>query len=37
MGAEVFDNWKAELRWQRLEPYRKFAEMIERHCGLLQT
>ena len=26
-----FDNWKASLKWQRLEPYEKFAEMIERH------
>lgn len=26
-----FDNWKAQLRWQRLKPYEKFAEMIERH------
>jgi transposase len=24
-------DWKAQLRWQRLEPYEKFAEMIERH------
>ncbi len=26
-----FDNWKAALRWQRLQPYVKFAAMIERH------
>jgi transposase len=26
-----FDNWRASLKWQRLEPYEKFAEMIERH------
>jgi len=30
-ARKFFDNWKAQLRWQRLEPYRKFAEMIERH------
>lgn len=26
-----FENWKAQLRWQKLEPYEKFAAMIERH------
>ena len=26
-----FENWKASLTWQRLKPYEKFAEMIERH------
>ena len=26
-----FDNWKSSLKWQRLKPYEKFAEMIERH------
>lgn len=26
-----FDHWKDSLKWQRLEPYEKFAEMIERH------
>ena len=30
-ARRFFDNWKAQLRWQRLEPYEKFAEMIERH------
>jgi len=25
------DNWKQSLKWLRLEPYEKFAEMIERH------
>ena len=31
-GARAFfERWKQSLRWQRLEPYRKFAEMIERH------
>ena len=29
-GARAFfERWKQSLRWQRLEPYRKFAEMIE--------
>lgn len=30
-ARRFFENWKAQLRWQRLEPYEKFAEMIERH------
>jgi transposase len=30
-ARRFFDNWKAQLRWQRLTPYEKFAEMIERH------
>ena len=31
-GARAFfERWRQSLRWQRLEPYRKFAEMIERH------
>jgi len=30
-ARKFFDNWKAQLRWSRLEPYQKFADMIERH------
>ena len=30
-ARKFFDNWKAQLRWQRLVPYQKFAAMIERH------
>jgi transposase len=30
-ARRFFDNWKAALKWQRLRPYEKFAEMIERH------
>lgn len=26
-----FEEWKSSLRWQRLEPYEKFARMIEAH------
>jgi transposase len=26
-----FDHWKAQLKWQRLEPFEKFAAMVERH------
>jgi transposase len=30
-ARRFFDNWRASLKWQRLEPYEKFAEMIDRH------
>ena len=30
-SRRFFDNWKESLKWQRLKPYEKFAEMIERH------
>jgi transposase len=30
-ARRFFENWKAALQWQRLTPYEKFAEMIERH------
>jgi len=30
-ARRFFDNWRNSLRWQRLEPYVKFADMIERH------
>ena len=30
-ARRFFDNWRAGLKWQRLKPYEKFAEMIERH------
>jgi transposase len=27
-----FERWKDSLKWQRLEPYRKFAKLVEKHC-----
>jgi transposase len=30
-ARRFFENWKAALRGQRLEPYQKFAAMIDRH------
>ena len=30
-ARRLFDNWKESLKWQRLKPYREFAEMVERH------
>jgi transposase len=30
-ARRFFENWKQALKWQRLQPYEKFAAMIERH------
>ena len=30
-ARRFFEHWKVALRWQRLEPFEKFAKMIERH------
>ena len=30
-ARRFFDNWRSALKWQRLKPYEKFAEMIDRH------
>jgi transposase len=30
-ARRFFENWRASLKWQRLEPYEKFATMIDRH------
>ena len=30
-ARRFFENWKASLKWQRLQPYEKFAKMIEKH------
>lgn len=30
-ARRFLDNWKESLKWQRLKPYEKFAEMIEKH------
>jgi len=31
LARDFFEQWQDSLRWQRLEPYRKFARMIETH------
>ena len=31
LARAFFERWKERLKWQRLEPYQKFAAMIERH------
>lgn len=30
-ARRFFDNWRDSLKWQRLRPYEKFAELVERH------
>jgi transposase len=30
-ARRFFENWKDALKWQRLEPLRKFARMVEAH------
>jgi transposase len=30
-ARDFFERWKESLKWQRLEPYQKFAAMIEKH------
>jgi len=30
-ARRFFENWKQSLKWKRLKPYEKFAQMIDRH------
>ena len=30
-ARRFFDNWRASLKWQRLAPYERFADLIDRH------
>jgi transposase len=30
-ARRFFENWKDALKWQSLEPFRKFAAMVEAH------
>ena len=30
-ARKFFENWKAQLKWQRLKPFAQFAAMIDRH------
>ena len=36
LARRFFENWRASLKWQRLKPYEKFAEMIDRHCDSMR-
>jgi len=30
-ARRFFDNWRDSLKWQRLRPFEKFADLVERH------
>jgi transposase len=30
-ARKFFENWKAQLKWQRLTPFERFAGMVDRH------
>lgn len=30
-ASKFFDNWKAQLRWQKLKPFEEFAALVEKH------
>jgi transposase len=30
-ARKFFESWRAQLKWQRLKPYEKFAKMIDKH------
>jgi len=30
-ARKFFENWKSQLKWSRLQPFEKFAAMVERH------
>src|SRR5208282_3848088 len=30
-ARRFFENWRDQLKWQRLKPYEKFARMIDKH------
>ena len=35
-ALRFWEDWKAQLKWSRLKPYRKFVKMVERHLdGIL--
>jgi transposase len=36
-ARRFFENWRAALKWQRLQPYEKFAAMIDRHWDGIAT
>jgi hypothetical protein len=36
-ARRFFENWRASLKWQRIKPYEKFAEMIDRHWDGIAT
>jgi transposase len=37
LGAALLQQWRASLKWQRLKPYEKFADMIDSHWAGIAT
>jgi transposase len=36
-ARRFFDNWRSSLRWQRLKPFQKFADMVEAHWDGIES
>jgi transposase len=36
-ARKFFENWKDQLRWSRLEPFHKFAALVERHWNGIES
>jgi transposase len=36
-ARRFFDNWRNSLRWQRLKPFQKFADMVEAHWDGIES
>jgi transposase len=36
-ARRFFNNWRSSLRWQRLGPFQKFADMIEKHWDGIES
>jgi transposase len=36
-SRKFFESWKSQLKWGRLGPYEKFAEMVERHWDGIES
>ncbi|MFH1618330.1 MAG: ISL3 family transposase, partial [bacterium] len=36
-SRRFFEHWQDQLKWSRLEPYRKFARMIEQHWDGIES
>lgn len=36
LGPQILPGWVAQLKWSRLTPYQRFAQMLEKHLdGIL--
>lgn len=36
-AKKFWEGWKEQLKWSRLEPYKKFAQMVDRHLDGILT